>query len=403
MLVAEKINSTVDDQESEARVKVRTLRRISELNQVERVWKRWQQHPNCDYDYFCNNLETLSGVEAPHVLVAYSAGSPEAMLIGRMEKGDVEFRVGYKRIVSVPVRRLTLLHGGWVGNKSPEISAEILKALRGTFAATNADVIYFNHLPTNDPLYQEIQQSVRPGAVCFGEQRRHRGMTLAASGSEFKTLLTSKERNNQKRRERRLLQDFKEKVRVQTYQSCFELDAMIKDIDLIARKTYQRALNVGFEDTPNTRQRLRIEAESGWLRAYVLYLDDRPCAFWMGDVYGGTFYSGFTGYDSEYAKYAPGMFLLLSAMELLCVENSDGAIRTANFGLGDAEWKQVIADLEWQEAAVSLYAESAKGKLLANMQRAANCMNSLGRRIIGHGRVLPRVKRIWRTRLSRSA
>jgi Acetyltransferase (GNAT) domain len=401
MILKEQPIAVAPVESCDAPIIVRVLRTTSEIEEVREFWERWQKHPNCDFDFYRKVLQTAPGMQRPHILVAYRGDIPEAMLIGRIEETTVDFSIGYKRIAALPVRCLTFLHGGYVGNSTAETAAEFLKSIRGALSEGEAVAVYFNHLRTDDALYREMSR-VPPSFwhMSSGEQRNHRGMTLGDGADGFRRSLSSKERNNQKRREKRIQEEFKDKARIQRYASASELDRMIQDVDCVARKTYQRALGVGFEDTPSMRERLRMEAERGWLRAYVLYLDEQPCAFWMGDVYAGTFYSGFTGYDSDYSKYAPGMFLLLKAMELVCEEQAK-TLRTANFGLGDAEWKQIIGNLEWQETPVYLFPRSAKGAILTAMQRGSSFLNSFGKRILGQNNSIAKVKKAWRVRLSR--
>ena len=82
--------------------------------------------------------------------------------------------------------------------------------------------------------------------------------------------------------------------------------------------------------------------------AYVLYVADAPCAYWIGNRYQNVFYGDFVGYDSSYGKYAPGKFLMLKAIEDFCQEG----IREIDFGLGDATYKQGFGDSQWEEARI---------------------------------------------------
>ena len=88
--------------------------------------------------------------------------------------------------------------------------------------------------------------------------------------------------------------------------------------DQITGKSYQRGLGVGFVNDPQARERLRLKATKGWLRAYVLYLADCPCAFWMGDINRGIFGSDYLAFDPAFAKYSPGMYLILQVIEGFC-------------------------------------------------------------------------------------
>jgi hypothetical protein len=245
---------------SDAQIVVRVLRTVPEIEEVSDFWKLWQQHPNCDFDFYQKVLQTVPGMERPHILVAYRNDLPQAMLIGRIERSTVDFSIGYKRIVGMPVRCLTFLHGGYVGSTTAEVAAAFLKAIRSVLTEGEAGAVYFNHLRTDEAFYTEMSKV--PASfwhISPGEQRNHRGLTLGEGAEGFRRSLTSKERNNQKRREKRILEDFKEKVQIRTFATVSELDRMIRDIDCVAEKTYQRALGVGFEDTPSMRERLQME------------------------------------------------------------------------------------------------------------------------------------------------
>ena len=91
----------------------------------------------------------------------------------------------------------------------------------------------------------------------------------------------------------------------------------MRDAEELARRSYQRGLGVGFTSSPQMRQRLEFEAAKGWLRGYVLYFEEKACAFWIGSLYQGTFYSDFIGYDADYAKFSPGLYLVINALEEL--------------------------------------------------------------------------------------
>ena len=50
--------------------------------------------------------------------------------------------------------------------------------------------------------------------------------------------------------------------------------------------------------------------ERGWFRAYVLYLDGEPIAFWQGQAYNGVFSTGVPGFDPAYADLRVGNYVL---------------------------------------------------------------------------------------------
>jgi Acetyltransferase (GNAT) domain len=403
-MTGELIPLSKENQSAAGEVDVRVIRTIPDIQTIQDIWVRWQRHPNCDFDFYQRVVQSTPEIERPHILVCYRAGTADAMLVGRLDRSRVNLTVGYRTVLGFKAPTLTFLHGGFVGNKTAKNAAALLRSITKSLADGESEAAFFNHLRTNEPLYQAIADLPTPSwQKSLGSIRTHRGMTLPTTGERFTKTLNSKERNNQKRRSKRLNDDFSQSARITTFGSPSDLEAMIRDVDAIAKRTYQRTLGVGFEDTPSLRQRLQVEAEQGWLRAYVLYLDDRPCAFWMGNAYAGTFYSGFTGYDPEYSRYAPGMYLLLKAMEQLCDGNLNEVLKRADFGLGDAEWKQIIGNLEWPESAVYLFSPRWRGRLLGRTHAGSTFLDSLAKRVLRKTRLLARVKRVWRKRLGERA
>ena len=379
---------------------VEIFRDLKALERIRTDWVALQQHPNCDFDFYSGVVSSTDSILRPHVIVVSREGRPITMLVGRIDRGTVDFNIGYKKLFGFAAKNLTFLHGGFVGEKSAEISRVLIDSLSESLRTGEADVCYFNHLRMDEDLFQQILMITdRQGYVARFAQRKHRGTSLAASGEGYMKLLTSKERNNQKRRVKRISEDFPDN-KIQCYQDPVDFERAVADVDQIAQKTYQRALGVAFSNTPEARRRLRDEMDRGWFRGYVLYLNGQPAAFWLGTAFGDTFYSGFTGYDPAISKYAPGMYLLLRALELLCESNSDGRLKKADFGLGDAEWKIIIGDQEWEEAPVSIFAPNSKGRLFKRTRGAAEALDATAKRLLTRFQLLAKVKRIWRRELS---
>lgn len=394
-LVTDSLEKRADIQEPHVRI----FRNLEEIESLRPVWTQWQQHPNCEIDFYSGVVSSTRSIVRPHVLVLYRGDQAVSMLVGRLDSSSVDLAIGYKKIVGIPARILTFLHGGLVGEKS-EVNAEVmLRSITDSLANDEADVAYFNHLRTDEMLYGEIQRWPM-GRRSRVAPRNHRGMTLATSGEGFVKTLTSKERNNQKRRTKRMQEDFGDNTKIVCYRVAEDFERVVRDVDAIATKTYQRRLGVAFQDSLEIRKRLQMEMERGWLRAYLLYLGDRPSAFWLGTAFSGTFYSGFTGYDPADSKYGPGMFLLLKAVEQLCEENPTFTLKKADFGLGDAEWKLIIGDQEWQEAPIFLFAPTSRGRVLSCARFGTEVLESAAKKVLERTHLIARVKKSWRNRLS---
>ncbi|MGH6935334.1 MAG: GNAT family N-acetyltransferase [Methylocella sp.] len=169
----------------------------------------------------------------------------------------------------------------------------------------------------------------------------------------------------------------------------------------IAEKSYQRSLGVGFANTPEMRKRLDLEAQKKWLRAHILYLNDRPCSFWICSYYNGTLYSDFMGFDPEYSKYEPGMYLVINVIEALCRENQAQKAVRIDFGIGDSEWKTILGNQSWCDESVCIFAPTATAVGVNSLQTLVAALDRAGRAILRRSNLLPRVKRAWRSRIAR--
>ncbi|MHB8616331.1 MAG: GNAT family N-acetyltransferase [Candidatus Acidiferrales bacterium] len=185
------------------------------------------------------------------------------------------------------------------------------------------------------------------------------------------------------------------------YREVSGLDRLFRDAEEIAKKTYQRGLGAGFADAPDVRMRLGLAARKGWLRANVLYIGDRPVAFWIGMLYGTTFVSEYMGYDPEFRQSSPGMVLIMRTIEGFCSHANGDNVNELDFGLGHAEYKASLCTKSWLEAPIFIFSPTAKGLLLKSMRAATRAVDGTVRKTLSSTKFLPRLKRLWRNRLAK--
>jgi CelD/BcsL family acetyltransferase involved in cellulose biosynthesis len=210
--------------------------------------------------------------------------------------------------------------------------------------------------------------------------------------------LSARERQQQRRREK-LLRELRGEFRTVCFCSDTELDRLMKDVEAVAAKTYQRGFQIGFVDTPQMRERLRFEACMGWLRAYVLYVAERPCAFWITNIYRGILYSDFLGFDPAYTRYSPGTYLTLEVIDRLNRDSANAPVGKIDFGVGEAEYKVRLGNRLEQVVSVLMFAPSISGRTLGALHTVVGACNSGATRLLAASGLLPRLKRAWRSRL----
>jgi len=386
---------------AERGITIGVARSVSEVEALREAWTSWNGHRDSDIDFYLMIVGSYPEVERPHVLALYRDGVPEAVMIGRLEKKRVGFRLGYFRAVGWKARCLTFVYGPVHGNHSAECLDMLMSAVIECLRRGEADVAVFEFLPVDNPLYglalrapDFLSRDNRPPI------QGHESMTIPLSIEEVYGRMSGTRRKHLRRSIRQIESDVAGRPDVLCYRDPSELAKVFVDVEEIARRTYQRGLGVGFADNGRVRSRLTLGAKKGWLRAYVLYLGGRPAAFWIGMVYRGTFVSEYLGFDPEFRNLSPGMFLVMKVLERLCDRAAGDVVDRLDFGLGDAEYKRVLADNAWQEASVYIFSTNCKGLGLKLLRVMANLTNEVAVKGLAAANVLPRFKRKWRDRLA---
>jgi hypothetical protein len=362
----------------------------------------WPGHRDADIDFYLTIVRSYPEVLRPHVIVLFRNGKPEAILIGRLEKKRLAFGLGYAVAFRPLCRCLTFVYSAIRGNASAQNTRALVQEVMACLKRDEADVAMLEFVPLDSPLYQ-LATTV-PGATSrdmVPASQKHDVMIIPASMDEVYRRMSGTRRKHIRRSVEKLQTHPAGTPRIICYRDSSELDHLFQDAEEIARKTYQRGLRAGFMDTPAVRMRLELAARKGWLRAYLLYLGDRPCAFWIGMLYGDTYVSEYMGYDPQSRQFSPGMVLLMRVIEGFCNRSSGDTVREIDFGLGHAEYKETLCSKEWLEASVYIFSPTLKGAALKAIRITTGIIDLCGRRILVSTKLLPRIKRAWRDRLSR--
>ena len=378
---------------------LRTLRSEAELLAVRDVWLRWQQHPHTDYEFFLTIARVRPEVISPYVIAVYRDGQPETLLLGRLEQSCVDLSVGYLRLFRFPVRQLTFVYRGVLGNASPENCRALVREVQACLKREKAQVAHFHFVPVDSPMYRAVCEGSSAGWRDLTESRPHWVMRLPSHVDTILNGLSAKARKNRRYEAARLMKDFDNDVRVECYSNESDLPRILDEAESIACRTYQRGLGVGFVANDENRERFLIEAQRGRFRGYFLYLRGKPVAFFLGTLDQKVLYDNFTSYDPEYSKYSPGTYLFYQIFERICGAD----IEAIDFGFGDAWYKSHFGTEQSQETNISVFARGVTTLGLNVLRIPIRTVDRLGKYAVANMGFLRSIKKKWRDRAQRRA
>ena len=350
---------------------LRTIRDLQGLESVRAIWESWPGSRDSDFEFFSSIVRSRGSLCRPHVIVLSRNGRSEAILIGLCERRKLPFRLGHFTIWQPEVNTLELVYGGLRGNASAENCAALVRELMKSLEAGVADLALWKQLDVQSPLYKCVLKQPRFALRDYsGCLRDHWWLENFPKGLEaFLSTLGRSQRSKLQRKYKKVLNHFADKVQVRSFRSVEDLPAAIADMEFIASKTDKRKIfGDGFFDTPDIRKHMAIAAAKGWLRLYILYLEDQPVAFWMGTVYDRCLQGDHTGYDPAWSEFSPGIFLFLNILEDLREEH----IQSIDFGYGNTQLRQTFGNLRRVESRAQIYAPIWRGAAL-NFSRTATC------------------------------
>ncbi len=348
-------------------------------------------------DFYRSIVCSLPEFVRPHVIVIFRDNKPQSLLLGRLERTKVNVRFGYLQVPTPTVNILTFYDGGWLSGVSADDSELFVQEILSALRRGEADAAFLQYIATAHPLYQLAMS--RPGRL-FSDRfplLQSRWVRRLADSGSFLDSLSANERYNHRRRLRRLLGDFDGEVRIDCFHDDSRIEQLMLDAETVARTSYQRGLGVGFVHDERMHRRLCLMVRQEALRAHVLYLADKPCAFWITSLLGGVLYNDFLAFDPAYAKYGPGSYLMIRVIEELSNDASGPPVmRTLDFGAGDAEWKARLASHHSQLGSVYIFAPTLKAAACNLLRTSASVADQAVKAILERTGTLSRIKLSWR-------
>jgi hypothetical protein len=316
---------------------VEVLRDVADMEMLRDFWLACNPPRDADPDFFRFLIETESQGDTSRILILGAGGDPKALLVGRLMRTRLPIKLGDFHIPSPELRMLVI--SGWLGEIDETRAALFVDSLRHLLANGEADAALLHYPELTSPLAR--QALAQPTYACRDHliiRERRRIVDLPIGDKSFLASLSRNERHQQRKRDRKLAKDFTE-VRIDAFSSPEDIGKLMQYVETITQKSWQRGIGGGFAASDDMLARYEFLARVGWLRGFVLCLDDRPSAYWIGTLRNGIFDSDYLAFDPAYGEYSPGMYLTFRVIEILAKDGT-GPARQIDYGLGDHAYKQ---------------------------------------------------------------
>ena len=329
-------------------LKIRTIRDFQGIAELRDLWRKWQKTRDSDFDFFCEHARARGAGCRPHVLLLTKHAEPQALLLGLRDRRRIGAKFCSVAFYQPEVNVLDFIYGGLLGNPSRENCAALAQAIIRSLSDGDADIALWEALDLHSALYSCLLHA--PNRL----SRDHRNfisdhwfMTFPASAEAFLA-----NRSKLRRKVNRIRSTLAERIQVRSFQTASELERAIPLMEEIGRRSVKRQLGFGFFDTPRTREELLLKAARGWVRSFILYVDEKPASFWLGSLDGRCLRTEYVGFDDAWRALSPGILVFLHMLDSLREEN----IATIDLGWGDGHFYRRFGDLRRSEASVQVYA-----------------------------------------------
>lgn len=142
----------------------------------------------------------------------------------------------------------------------------------------------------------------------------------------------------------------------------------------VSALSYQeRLLSVGLPRDIAAQERACRQAAANQLRAYVLFLGERPVAYLYCPAEQGVVKYAYLGYDPEFAGLSPGTVLQWLALESLFAE---GEFRVFDFTEGDSPHKRLFSSHQRTCVNAYFFRDTFGHRVLVASHRAMNAVST---------------------------
>ncbi len=376
---------------------------FEEVENIRSIWEQMQSNEpypsiDADIDRYLSVVDAIDGNFQPYIMTFSHNNKPEMMVIARVGKSPLYFRLGYKSLFYYQLKFLTVVNGGILGKLTAETCSNIILKLMEALHRGEADVLQFLSLKTDSLMCKLVRKM--PIFLCrdyLPKTKPHLRIAIPENFEQFLRDCSKNRRKHINRYIRRIEQQYPGRVKNVTYTNERDLDEVIRAASKTSSNTYQRGMNQGFVNDSRIRKLLTVAARKHWLRFDILYIDDEPCAFRWALNYKNICFGGQTGYAPKWKDFNVGTLLFLKVMESL---SNDPNICFYDFGIGGGKHKEWGNYHRWHETSCLIFAPRLYPIFLNMLRTCIRALELALEYFIRKTGIKSWIKRCWRQRLA---
>jgi Acetyltransferase (GNAT) domain len=374
-------------------------RTVDEVESLREIWEAaGVSDIDSDIDYFLAVVRYGPFVVRPHVVLIRRPGRPALMAIARLERLGIPLSVGYRTVLRPQLRAIVVTFGGLIGAAGADDERVLVEELRRPLGNGEADMLVLRKIDVEGTLRDVVVEGVGWARKSHAQPATRRWVAPVPESLEaFLSCRSANTRQKLRRQDRKLARDYGDDLRLRRFEHLDEMAELCRDIEAVASKTYQRGLGAAYSGNPLELGLIELGLRRRWFRTWMLYLRDRPVAFWPGTAYAGTFTTGTPGYDPDHTKDRVGTYTMLRMVEDLCAA---GDVTRLDFGPGDAEYKSAFGTAERIESDVFVMRRGLRPVAVNLAATTLSLVNGWGRHLAEETAWGHRLKRAWRGRMA---
>jgi hypothetical protein len=372
------------------------------LEEVEALRKIWEtagvSDIDSDIDYFLTVVRNAPNVTRPHVVLIQRPGLPALLAVARLERLSLPLSIGYRTLLRPQLRAIVVTFGGVIGAAGADDERLLIDELRRPLDTGEADMLLLPKIDIAGTLRDIVAERAGWLRRSHAQSGTRRWVaSVPESLDAFWSGRSAKTRQTLRRQDRNLVRKYGDGLRLRRFEYPHEMAELCRDMEAVASKTYQRGLGAAYSGSPLDLGLIELGLSRRWLRTWMLYLWDRPVAFWSGTNYANTFTTGTPGFDPEYAKDSVGRYTMFRMIEDLCAADE---VTQLDFGSGDADYKAAFGTVARLEADVFLMRRGLHPMTVNLAAATLAVVNGWGRQLVRETAFGHRLKQTWRNRMA---